>query len=226
MALKLPRLQRTVPLVDQNGFPTLAFHQWWDEVARNLETTVTAVETNVTAIQAALDAAAAANAAAETAQAAAETANTAASDAATAATNAQDAADATAAEASLVNSYVDGVTLTGSDAGASASIAITSHTRVYGDGTSVSVNSGNLTGLSYSTLYYVYYVDAARTGGAVSYQATTSQTTAAQTGDTHLVGSVTTPAAAAPSTTGKYLDRKSTRLNSSHIQKSRMPSSA
>lgn len=205
MALNLPRLQRTVPIVDKDGKPTVAFHRWWQEVAKSLEGAVGDIETNVAAIQAALEAADAANAAAETAQAAAEAADTAATTATTAASNAQDAADATAAEQSLVNSYTTGLTLTGSDAGASASIAISAHDRVYGDGTTVSVNSGNLTGLSYSTLYYVYYVQSSRAGGAVTYQSTTSQTTAAQTGDNHLVGSVTTPAAAAPSTTGKYL---------------------
>lgn len=205
MAFQLPRLQRTVPLVDKNGLPSLAFHQWWAEVASSLESAVGAIETNVAAIQAALDAAAAANAAAEVAQASADAADAAATSAATAATNAQDAADATAAETSIVNSYTTGLTITGSDAGSSASISISAHTRVYGDGSSVSVNSGSLTGLSYSTLYYIYYDQASRSGGAVTYVSTTTQTTAAQTGDRHLVGSVTTPAAAAPSTTGKYL---------------------
>lgn len=203
MAFKLPRLQRTVSLVDAKGMPTVAFHRWWQEVTQSLERAIGDIETNVAAIQAALDAADAANAAAETAQAAAEAADTAATSAATAASNAQDAADATAAEQSLVNSYVDGVTVSATDAGSNATINITAHDRVYGDGTTVAVNSGSVTGLSYSTLYYVYYIQASRAGGAVTYQATTSQATAGQTGDTHLVGSVTTPAAAAADTNGK-----------------------
>lgn len=198
MALKLPRLQRTVALVDSNGFPTVAFHRWWQSVAESLEQAVSDIETNVTAIEAALAAADIALDAAATAQAAATAADTAAS-------NAQTAANATASEASLNNSYVTGLTLSGSDAGTSAAISISAHTRVYGDGTSVSVNSGNLTGLAYSTQYYIYYVQPSRAGGAVAYASTTLQATAAQTGDTHLVGSVTTPAAAAAPTTGKYL---------------------
>ena len=41
-----------------------------------------------------------------------------------------------------------------------------------------------------------------------------------------LVALATSAHAAAPFYEGKTIDRKSTRLNSSHIQKSRMPSSA
>lgn len=197
MALKLPRLQRLVAIVEA-GKPTVVFHQWWQKVAEALETAIGGIQDNVAAINAALGAANIANAAAKTANAAAAAAGTAA-------TNAQAAADATAAETRINNSYVTGVTLTASDAGSNATVAVTAHTRIYGDGTSVSVNAGSITALTYSTLYYVYYVQASRAGGAVTYLATTSQATAAQTGDTHLLGSVTTPVAAAPNNTGRYI---------------------
>jgi hypothetical protein len=84
-------------------------------------------------------------------------------------------------------------------------VTISAHTRVYGDGTSVAVNAGSVLAQPYSTLVYIYYDDAARTGGTVTYLATTSQATAAQTGDRHLVGQVMTPAAAAPPTDGDYV---------------------
>lgn len=184
MAFQLPRLPRTVQLVDGNGYPTQAFQIWWKSFAAGIESEVGA-----------LAAADAANAAAAAANAAAATANAAA-------TTAQTTADAITTEANLVNSYVTGLTLGATDAGASASISISAHTRVYGDGTSVSVNSGNLTGLSYSTAYYIYYDQASRAGGAVTYASTTTAATSAQTGDRHFVGVITTPAAAAGPTSG------------------------
>ena len=184
MTVKLPRMQRLFPIVEGAGLPHRSFHQNWD----------TAMET----IEAALNSVIAA-------QTAADAANAAAASADAAALAAQGAADDAAATSALSNSGVTGATITGTDAGANATVNITAHTRVYGDGTSVSVNSGSVTALSYSTLYYIYYDQTSRLGGAVTYAATTSDTTAAQTGDRHLVGSVTTPAAAAPDTGGDYV---------------------
>lgn len=188
MALNLPRLQRTIAIVNNAGQPGLEFHRWWQSVAESIETAFANLEATVTAVAAAQAAATAANAAAAAADAAAATA--------------QNAADAVTTEASLTNSYVTGLTLGATDAGSNASVSISAHTRVYGSGTSVSVNSGNLTGLSYSTTYYIYYDQASRLGGAVTYQSTTSQATAAQTGNRHFVGAVKTPAAAAGPTSG------------------------
>lgn len=191
MPLKLPRLQSRVAVTDKAGMPDRAFHQWWDSFARTLETAVNDLADSVAAIAAA--------------QAAADAANAAAAAADAAALAAQGAADDAAATSSLANSGIPGVTITGTDAGANVTVTISAHTRVYGDGTSVSVNGGSVTALAYSTLYYIYYDQASRAGGAVTYQATTSQTTAAQTGDRHLVGQVTTPAALAAPTDGDYV---------------------
>lgn len=188
MPLRLPRLQRLAAITERDGSPSRAFHQWFDTYGKNIEDAFAQLEATVTAIAAAQAAADAANAAAATAEAAAATA--------------QSAADAVSLETSLNTSYVTGLTLTASDAGTNATITISAHTRVYGDGTSLAVSGGSLTALSYSTLYYVYYVDATRADTTPTYQATTDPFTAAQTGDTHLVGSVTTPAAAAGNTTG------------------------
>jgi len=190
MAIKLPRMQRLFPIVEQGGTPHPAFHQNWDTAMQTIEEALN----SVIAAQAAADAA---NAAAAVADAAA------AADAAAVA--AQGAADDAAANSALANSGVTGATITAADAGADTSITISGHTRVYGDGTSVAVTGATLTGRAYSTFYYVYYDQPSRAGGAVTYQTTTSETTAAQTGDRHLVGSVTTPAAAAPDTDGNYV---------------------
>lgn len=181
MALKLPRFLRNLSIVDEKGTPTVAFHQWWESVLKQ-------IENSVNAIQDALQAAGIAQAAAEAAQ-----------DAADIATGAANNATQTA---KLTASGVTGLSLTATDAGADATISVSSHTRVYGDGTSVSVNGANLAGLAYSTTYYVYYDDPSFAGGTVSYQFTTSQATAAQTGVRHLVGGVTTPAAGGGGTTG------------------------
>lgn len=182
MPLKLPRFQRLAAITEKDGTPSRAFHQWFDTYGKNIEDAFNQLADAVASIAAA--------------QAAADAANAAAAAADAAASAAQGAADAVTTEAALNNSYVTGLTLTATDAGTDASITISAHTRVYGDGTSLAVSGGSLTGLAYSTFYYVYYVDPTRADTTPTYQATTSQTTAAQTGDTHLVGAVSTPAAA------------------------------
>lgn len=144
-------------------------------------------------------AAAAANAAAIAANAAAASANAAAA-------TAQDTADEVAAVSELANSYVSGITITATDAGTDVTVTMSAHTRHYpqpdGSVSNVAVNGGSITALAYSTNYYIYYDQASRAGGAVTYQATTSDTTAAQIGDRHTVGFVSTPAAAGPPSGG------------------------
>jgi hypothetical protein len=188
MALKLPRLPQNQQLIDANGFPTTVFVLWWQSVVKQ-------VETSINGIALALEAAGIALAAADAAQTAADSADAAA-------VAAQDAADGVNAASSLANSYVTGLTITATDAGANVTITISAHTRVYGDGTSVAVTGGSLTGQPYSTLIYVYYDQASRAGGAVTYVATTNLDDVAQLGDRHSVASVTTPAAAAPPNDG------------------------
>lgn len=136
------------------------------------------------------------------AQSAAEAANTAAATANAAADTALTVADTVTVDSAISNSSATGLLVDANDAGASATITISAHTRVYGDGTSVAVNAGSVTGLAYSTSYWVIYNDPTRAGGAVVYTASTSvQGNGIPTGQ-HFVGAVTTPAAAAPPTTG------------------------
>ena len=182
--IRLDRLLNFESIVNPDGTVNLAYQAKWQRTMENIENAVNAVIDAQNAADAANAAAAAADAAAVAAQTAAD--------------------DATAATA-IANSYVTGVTITGTDAGANATISISAHTRYYADGTNVAVNSGSVTGLAYSTLYYIYYDQASRAGGAVTYQATTSEATAAQVGDRHTVGSVTTPAGGGGPVTGDFV---------------------
>lgn len=197
--IRLDRLLKFERIANADGTVNGDFQSKWQRAMEEIENSVNAVID-------AQNAADAANAAAAAADAAAAAADAAATAAQSAADNAQTAADDATAQTAIANSYVTGATVTATDAGASATINITAHTRFYANGTSVSVNAGSLTGRSYSTLYYIYYDQASRAGGAVTYQSTTTAADAAQLGDRHVVGSVTTPAAAAPDTDGGIIE--------------------
>jgi hypothetical protein len=201
MALNLPRLPQTEPTYPQ-------WQVWWQQVAEAIETQIIGLEDAIAAI-------AAAQAAADSANAAAASANAAAGVAQTAADDAQATATAITEESALAGSYVTGLTMGATDAGANATITLSAHTRKYPqpDGTTVdvAVNGGSITGRAYDTLYYVYYDDAARAGGAVTYLSTTTEATAAQIGDRHTVGAIRTPVAAAPDTDGSVTRPPGTR---------------
>jgi len=82
--------------------------------------------------------------------------------------------------------------LTATDAGATATVSVAAFTmRVAG--TDISVNSGSITGLSFDTLYFVFYDDANFAGGAVTYQQSTTKETALSGAGRFFVGSIRTP---------------------------------
>ncbi|MCW2763389.1 MAG: hypothetical protein JWR85_3590 [Marmoricola sp.] len=176
--LRIPTISQRQPIVDDEGRATVEFLRTINGALQSIGYALNQVLL-LPEIQMALTGLDAATAAA---LAAADTAN--------------GAATTVTAQANLANSYVSGVTLTATDAGTSARIAISAHTRFYGDDTNVAVSAGAVTGLAYDTLYYIVYEDAARLGGAVTYTATMDAAVAAQTGNTHVVGSATTPLAA------------------------------
>ena len=180
MNFKLKALQSAVAIVDKDGRPSMKLQREWEEQQKAIVGAIQEIATAVDAVVLAQAAADAAQAAADTATAAAETAT---------------AAIETANEVSaLTNSGITPVdVLTASDAGTDATITIDAHTRRYGDGSEVSVNSGALTGKAYGTTYSVYYDDASRAGGAVTYVASTDEADAVQSGNRHSVGAVTTP---------------------------------
>lgn len=174
---------------------------WWQQVLGSLKATLDAQQTAIDA----LAAAAAAQATANTAVTNAATAQTTANTANTNATTAQSTANTVKRDDAITASYpAPGTVLTASDAGSSATISVASHTRVYGDISNKTVNSGSVTGLAYSTLYYVYYDDVSRAGGAVTYHADTNPNHALpnKAAGRHFVGSVTTPASGGGSTSG------------------------
>lgn len=101
-------------------------------------------------------------------------------------------------------SFPSGAAISGTDAGANATVAVTAHTRLYGN-TSVAVDAGSVTGLAYGSRRFIYYDDPDNAGGAVTYQATATQAdalTSTTNPGRHFVGTIVTPAAAAPPTTG------------------------
>lgn len=189
LAFTLDKLDGKVAIVDTEGRPSFWYQRYWQSVIEALVGAIKVLAESIDAITAAQDAA--------------DTANAAAAAATTAAAAAQDAADGAAGTSALTTSGVTGLTMTSNDAGADAEIVISTHTRVYGDGTSVLVDGDTIPGLSYSTPYWVYYIDAARVGGPVAYVATTTQANAVQTGDKHSVGVVTTAASGGGPSTGK-----------------------
>ena len=185
--VNLSDLQQSMPVVDADGRPNPVFLRFINGAIRSLKNGVNSLIDVQNAVIAANAAAAAATAAAATANATATTA-TAAAAAANAATVAN------AREAALVNSYIiPNSVLTSTP----TTISVAAHTRYYTDGTSVSVSAGSVVATSPTNVDYVSYVDTARTGGAVTYLVTLTQPT--QSGNTHVVGAVTIPAAGSSS---------------------------
>ena len=92
--------------------------------------------------------------------------------------------------------------LTATDAGSNATVSIASFTMRTSSKGDISINSGSVTALSYGTLYYIYYDDSTLAGGAVSFNATTTQSTALNGAGRFFVGSIITPVSGAPATTG------------------------
>lgn len=90
----------------------------------------------------------------------------------------------------------DSTPLSASDAGASATISVAAHSLDMSTGP-VSYNAGSITGLAYSTKYFVYCVDAAYAGGAVTYLASTDATDIVANVGSYYVGQITTGTQAA-----------------------------
>lgn len=107
----------------------------------------------------------------------------------------------------IANSYLSGVggsPLTATDAGASATISVAAHDRVYADRT-VAVTAGSVTGLAYNATFMVWYDDADRGGGAVTFGATIDPAQAYNSPTfpaRHFVGFITTPVAGGAGTGG------------------------
>jgi hypothetical protein len=123
---------------------------------------------------------------------------------------AQATADAAAREAARINSYPNpGSVLSAADVGSDCTVTIANHTRVYPvqgsiDVPDVSITGGTITGLAFSTRYYVYYDDTTLSNTTPTFLATTTSATA-QVGAAagrHFVGYIDTPADGGGSTSG------------------------
>ncbi len=96
-----------------------------------------------------------------------------------------------------ISTVLSGALLTVTDAGSDATVTIQNHTRSSA-GQSVSITGGTITGLVYSTVYYIYYDDEAGTGGSVTYVATTVATDISASAARVSLGSITTVASGDP----------------------------
>lgn len=176
--VRLDRLTRAVPVVDGNGTPNLDFQGLWQRTVETIEgafvddqNQIDTLNVIVAQLQQVINAQAATSAELTTVR----------------------------ADIDLANSRtepVDGLLSATSD----GLINIAGHDRVYADGTSVAVSSGSVSGFAEGQFVRVYYDDAARAGGSVSYQGTTSEVT--QTGVRHIIGGVSIPAVGSPPATG------------------------
>lgn len=184
MNVKLPRLP-----INWQDQPRL-FDRYWDQAMSQIEDNINQL-LNLPAIQDAIVAA----------QTAANTANTAANAANTAANTANTAVQKAVSESSLNKSYVDLTSFTAPllSADSAGVVTIASHVRIYGDSSlnpSTAVVGGSLsTGTPSGSVIRVYYNDASRSGGAVSYLYTVDPAAPpVQTGNTHVVGTIVVPA--------------------------------
>lgn len=179
--LRLDRLMRAVPIGGNDG-PSMQFQAFWQKHCESIEAAFASQGGQIDTLQEIV-------AGLQAAQAAAAQAN--------------QGVETLSAGISLTNSSTDPVDglLTANSAG---TITIAAHERVYTSGTTetlVSVDGGSISGFSSGQFVRVFYNDAAREGGAVSYQGTTYEKT--QVVDTHVIGGVTIPSAGSPPASGE-----------------------
>lgn len=181
-SLKLNRIPRNVPIVDNNGCAETIFQLLYQRNCEGTEQAIAAILDQVTAIGSIV-------AGLQEAQRAAAEAN---QGVATLNSGVSLSSSRTEPVDGLLTATSDGV------------VTVSAHERIYTTGTTearVSVNAGSLSEtFAQGTFVRVYYNDAARQGGSVTYLGTTGEIT--QVGDVHIVGGVTIPTAGSPPTTG------------------------
>lgn len=183
--LIIPQFQAGRAIVDKEGRPQNDFLRALNQLGAIVQSIYSLPE--IQAALADLDAAVAA------AQAAADNANA--------------AADSVTAEQSIVTSFPTNFTPPLIEADSAGNVTIANHDRQYGDTTlnpTVAVTGDTIaTGQANPNVVRVFYVDAARAGGAVTYQFTVDPADPPiQGGDIHVVGAVTIPAAGTQSGNG------------------------
>lgn len=179
--IRLDRLMRDVPIGGPSG-PSMQFQALWQKNCEAIEAAFNAQQGQINEIQQIL-------AGLQAAQQAAAEANQKA-----------ESIDSSITLANSKTDPVDGILTASSD----GIVTISAHSRVYtysnGVVVIVPVDAGSVSGFAQGDFVRIVYVDAAREGGAVSYHGTLGEAT--QTGDTHVVGGVTIPAAGSPPSSG------------------------
>ncbi|MEG8028990.1 hypothetical protein [Sphingomonas aerolata] len=188
MPLKLSTFSANQKITTPEGNATGPFLRWINDAVKSIQSSVNDIGQLVADIAFSLQQAGIAITTANEAKAAAAAATAAATDAAAGAAAVGVLVNSYVVEANVISAAIDADT-------AAASISVSQHTRMYGDGTSVLVNGGTIMGLVAATQYYVSYLDPQHLGGAVSYEITTNPSEAGQTGDRHLVGGYAMPSA-------------------------------
>lgn len=174
----LARLDRRTQLNTREGTPSVEFQLRWQRALEAIEAAVNSVNAAVVSQGVQIAALQAISAQAQAANNKAEQVNT---------------------RTSIEGSYTNPTAVL--TASADGTITIAAHNRTYTDDlSSVAVNAGSISGLLNERFYTVFYSDAARAGGAVTYQA--AEQAVAQGGTTHVVGRVSIPAIGNPPETG------------------------
>ena len=178
--VRLDRLLRNVSYFSSSG-PSLQMQQLWDNNCKATERSLESLQQQVTFLS-------------------------------TVVSSIQQAQQSAAQANQGVASLSEGVSLTSSrtdpvdgllTATSDGVIAVSAHNRVYTYGTtetSVAVDAGGLSGFAPGSFVRVYYNDAAREGGSVTYEGTTNEVT--QTGAVHVVGGVSIPHPGSPPASG------------------------
>lgn len=182
MTLRLTRLDAGIPIVTSDGRPTQQFLRIFNGALGSIEASFNTLEETTEDIEELLTTVILLNELIVEAEEAIE-----AAEEATATITASD---------SLAKSWVENFTPPVVSADNTGLVTIADHDRHYGNGDVVSVDNDTLaTGQAAGTKVYIFYEDAARAGGAVTYQFSTNEAGAAQIGDVHNVGAVEIPAA-------------------------------
>lgn len=196
MALNLPPIKPGTRIVNSDGTATRDYSIWWQRVTDAIRSNEATQDSLIEAIVFTLTQAGIALAAAQVADAKAGEADVKAVEA--------------AREAARLSSYpLPTNVVSAADAGASCTITIAPHERVYPvqgdiDVPDLTLTGGSITGLPYSATLHVYYDDASLANPTPTF-ATTADPREAQVGagvGRHWVGVVTTPAAGSPPSTG------------------------
>lgn len=111
--------------------------------------------------------------------------------------------NATVARLKRVTSHTSPTTIAhATDTGTTSDVVIDDHTRVYGDGTTLSITGATLTGLTAETTFAFYYDDTTLADTTPSFQYTTTLPTAqAVAADgRHFLGIIKTPVAGSSAT--------------------------